>query len=63
MHNVLLGTVKLMMTVWKAKGLISSPQYEEIQKIVDVFIILEEFHIKLVEALAHLQLTNGNIGV
>ena len=38
MHNVLLGTVKLMMTVWKAKGLISSPQYEEIQKIVDVFI-------------------------
>ena len=38
MHNVLLGTAKLMMTVWKTKVLISFPQFGEIQSLVDRFV-------------------------
>ena len=38
MHNILLGTAKWMMTIWKTKGLITHPQLDEIQRLVDSFI-------------------------
>lgn len=31
MHNVLLGTAKLMVTLWKDQGLLSSIDFEKIQ--------------------------------
>ena len=38
MHNILLGTTKLMITLWKEKGFLSSSQLTNIQTQVDSFI-------------------------
>ena len=38
MHNVLLGTAKLMVTLWKANGVLSEAQFNTIQSTVDKFI-------------------------
>ena len=38
MHNMLLGTTKRMITIWKEKGLLNSPDYVTIQNKVDSFI-------------------------
>ena len=39
MHNILLGTTKLMVTLWKENGLLSSNDFSQIQAHVDRFII------------------------
>ena len=39
MHNVLLGTAKLMVTIWKEKGILSNQQFQTIQILCDKFII------------------------
>ena len=36
MHNLLLGTAKSMMTIWKESGLLSNSSFENIQKQVDL---------------------------
>lgn len=38
MHNVLLGTAKLMVTLWKDQGLLSSIDFEKIQSCVNKFV-------------------------
>ncbi len=38
MHNVLLGTSKLMMSIWKANDLINQSQFREIQALVDKYV-------------------------
>lgn len=39
MHNVLLGTAKLMVSLWKERGLITTNDFEQIQMQVDNFIV------------------------
>lgn len=39
MHNILLGTAKLMVTIWKEKGILSNQQFQNIQILCDKFII------------------------
>ena len=36
MHNLLLGTAKSVMTIWKESGLLSNSSFENIQKQVDL---------------------------
>ena len=38
MHNILLGTTKLMITIWKEKSLLSTHDFERIQTQVDRFV-------------------------
>lgn len=37
MHNILLGTAKLMTSLWKEKGIITTKDFETIQLHVDKF--------------------------
>ena len=66
MHNILLGTAKMMMTIWKTKGLITHPQLDEIQRLVDSFITPSDVgripH-KINCVSAHSQLINGKTGL
>ena len=39
MHNVMLGTAKLMVTIWKEKGILPNQQFQNIQILCDKFII------------------------
>ena len=39
MHNVLLGSAKLMVTIWKEKCLLSNVQFQNIQLLCDKFIV------------------------
>ena len=38
MHNILLGTAKHVLTVWKSTGIISESQFSDIQSKVDAFV-------------------------
>ena len=38
MHNLLLGTAKHMLELWKSLGILSSKQYDEIQDRVDSYV-------------------------
>ena len=38
MHNILLGTAKLMITIWKEKSIISNRNLDRIQSQVDRFV-------------------------
>ncbi len=39
MHNLLLGTAKHMVRIWKERELIKQNQFEEIQSLVDSFVV------------------------
>ena len=39
MHNILLGTTKLMLTIWKEKSLLTTADFEKIQSQVDHFVV------------------------
>ena len=39
MHNILLGSAKLLVTIWKSKDILSRANFESIQAIVDRFVI------------------------
>ena len=39
MHNILLGSAKLLVTLWKGSGILSAANFESIQATVNRFII------------------------
>lgn len=60
MHNMLLGTAKLMIGIWKESGLLSTDNFEKIQLLVNKFVTPPDTG--RIPHKSSLQLINGKTG-
>lgn len=62
MHNMLLGTAKHIVNIWKSMGLLSDSNFDLIQSHVDKFIVPTGDPTKFLQNSVHSQLINGRTG-